>query len=178
MTNLLCSCNVNGPTALLHICLEGTAVPKWIAMIFNTDRRANHHESVLATYRPYTGMGPRRYLAPLSSWRLENLVWRDKWGREQREREKAVTCLRHSEEATGSQCVLTSAPGQGDDLQLTVSKHGWVTSSGGKVKKDLESGQDLLLILHGSLGYYPCLFFHLQRQQLSRISFQRKTTYA
>lgn len=90
VTNLLCSCNVNGPTVLLHICLEGTAVPKWIAMILNTDRRTHHHEPMLATDTPYTRMGPRRYLAPLSSWRLADLVQRGRREREQLERERSL----------------------------------------------------------------------------------------
>lgn len=164
VTNPLCSCNVNGPTVLLHICLEGTAVPKWIAMIFNTDRRANHHEPMLATDRPYTGMGSRSYLAPLSSWRLADLVGRDKWGREQPEREKAVDFPRALRWGNRVPVCTDFATGQGNDLQLMVSKHGWITS-GGKVKKGFGvRTQDLLLILNGNLGYYPCLFFHLWRQ--------------
>lgn len=64
VTNLLRSCRVNGPTALSRCCLEGTAVPKWIAMIFNTDRRANHGKPVLEVNRPRTLMWSDSYLAP------------------------------------------------------------------------------------------------------------------
>lgn len=91
--NLLCSCRVNGPTALSRCCLEGTAAPKWIAMIFNTDRRANHCKPMLAVNWPHALMWPDSYLGPPSSWRPPDSVQGDKSGREQIESEKVVDFL-------------------------------------------------------------------------------------
>lgn len=52
-SNPLCSCTVNGPTSPPHICLQGAAVSKWIAVIPHTDTAVGLPGSMLAEDRPY-----------------------------------------------------------------------------------------------------------------------------
>lgn len=84
MTSLLGSCRVNAPIVLSHSCLEGAAAPKRTDVIFNTDRKANHHKPGLANDRPCAVTGPP------SSWRLVELIQGDQAGGEQVESEKVV----------------------------------------------------------------------------------------
>lgn len=107
VTNLLYSCRVNGPTVLSCSCLEATVEPKWIAIIFNTHSRANHHKPMLVTDRPYAMMRPDSYLAPRSFWRPADLVQGDNQEESRLKVRRWLTLLRCSGKGTRIWYVLT-----------------------------------------------------------------------